>query len=229
MRSAVRSPVDDLTARARIRDAAVHRFATDGFGVGLRVIAEDAGVSAALILHHFGSKEGLRTECDAHVLAAIRAQKEEVAGPGRMDAMLRALATLDQSAPLLGYALSSLRAGGEMARSFVDHVAADTEQQLAAGVAAGTIRPSRDERARARFLTVQAFGALLLDATLHPPADPHDPVAVLHGYLGRMGLPTVELYTEGLMTDRSMLDAYLQYADGAPPPAGSDPTPTDPS
>jgi AcrR family transcriptional regulator len=226
MRSASRAS-DDQTTRARIRDVAIDRFSTDGFGVGLRVIAEDAEVSPALILHHFGSKEGLRAACDEHVLATFRAQKEDVAGPGRMDAMLRALAAMDQSAPLLGYALASLRAGGDLARSFVDHVAADTERQLAAGVAAGTIRPSRDERARARFLTVQAFGALLLDATLHPPADPRNSVEVLHGYLSRMGLPTVELYTEGLMTDRSMLDAYLQYAGRTPPSTGSDPTPTD--
>jgi len=228
MRSAGTPTADDLTARARIRDAAIRRFGTDGFGVGLRVIAEDAGVSAALILHHFGSKEGLRAECDEHVLAALRTQKEEATGPARMDAMLRALAALDESAFLLGYALSSLRAGGELARSFVDHVTADTERQLAAGVAAGTIRPSRDEKARARFLTVQAFGALLLDTTLHPPADAHDAVEVLHGYLSRMGLPTVELYTEGLMTDSSMLDAYLQYAGGTPP-AGPDFAAPDPS
>ena len=41
-------------SRARIRDAAVLRYGRDGFRVGLRVVAQDAGVSAALILHHFG-------------------------------------------------------------------------------------------------------------------------------------------------------------------------------
>ena len=34
-------PVDDLTARARIRAAAVARYGREGFGVGLRVIAKD--------------------------------------------------------------------------------------------------------------------------------------------------------------------------------------------
>ena len=63
---------DDLTARARIRDAAVARFGRDGFGVGVRAIAADAGVSAALVIHHFGSKDGLRAECDAFVLDAVR-------------------------------------------------------------------------------------------------------------------------------------------------------------
>jgi len=35
--------VDDLTAAARIRDAAIEQFGVHGFGVGLRAIAETAG------------------------------------------------------------------------------------------------------------------------------------------------------------------------------------------
>src|SRR3712207_8086528 len=48
---------DDLTGRARIRDAAIRRFAVDGFGTSVRAIAADAGVSPGLVIHHFGSKE----------------------------------------------------------------------------------------------------------------------------------------------------------------------------
>ena len=56
----------DLTAAARIRDAAIEQFGEHGFGVGLRTIAEAAGVSAALVIHHFGSKDGLRKACARH-------------------------------------------------------------------------------------------------------------------------------------------------------------------
>lgn len=206
-----RARLDDLTARTRIRDAAVARYGREGFGVGLRVIAEDAGVSAALILHHFGSKDGLRAACDAHVLAEIRQSKERaLAGGGTQDVLLQ-LASMDEYAPLVGYALRSLQAGGDLARDFVEHFIADAEVYIAEAVAAGTMRPSRDEKARARYLTVQGLGALLLDMTLNPPADPTDVVAMLHGYRDRMMLPTVELFTHGLMTDNTMLDAYLLY------------------
>lgn len=201
----------DLTTRARIRDAAVARYGREGFGVGLRVIAEDAGVSAALIVHHFGSKDGLRAECDAHVLAAIRESKERALSSGGTQDLLLQLASMDEYAPLVGYALRSLQAGGDLARDFVEHFVADAEGYIAEAVAAGTMRPSRDEKARARYLTVQGLGALLLDMTLNPPADPTDVVAMLHGYRDRMMLPTVELFTHGLMTDNTMLDAYLLY------------------
>ncbi|WP_227425177.1 TetR/AcrR family transcriptional regulator [Pengzhenrongella sicca] len=205
------APAGDLTARARIRDAAIQRFAVAGFGVGVRSIAQDAGVSAALILHHFGSKDGLRAACDEHVLASIREVKSTTLRSGDMGAVLLALASMDESAPLLGYALRSLQSGGDLARSFIDQFAADAQAYMADAVAAGVMRPSRDEQARARYLTVQGFGALLLDLTLNPPDDPSDLVGVLHAYLDRTAVPTLELYTEGLLTDTRMLDAYLLY------------------
>jgi AcrR family transcriptional regulator len=66
----------DLTTRARIRDAAMARFPIDGFGgTTIRSIAADTGVSPALVVHHFGSKEGLREACDHHVVARFRETK----------------------------------------------------------------------------------------------------------------------------------------------------------
>ena len=67
----------DLTAAARIRDAAIEQFGRHGFGVSIRAIAEAAGVSAGLVIHHFGSKDGLRQACDAYVAEVIRTEKSE--------------------------------------------------------------------------------------------------------------------------------------------------------
>jgi TetR/AcrR family transcriptional regulator, regulator of cefoperazone and chloramphenicol sensitivity len=61
---------DDLTARARIRDAALRQFAEQGFERStIRGIAATAGVSPGLVRHHFGSKEALRDAVDEHVLS----------------------------------------------------------------------------------------------------------------------------------------------------------------
>ena len=40
-------PDSDLSARAKIREAALRLFGTSGFGVSLRTIAQAAGVSPA--------------------------------------------------------------------------------------------------------------------------------------------------------------------------------------
>jgi TetR/AcrR family transcriptional regulator, regulator of cefoperazone and chloramphenicol sensitivity len=58
---------EDLTARARIRDAAIRLFGERGIeGASIRDIAAEAGVSSGLVRHHFGSKEALRDACDRY-------------------------------------------------------------------------------------------------------------------------------------------------------------------
>ena len=84
---------DDLTARARIRDAALALFAERGTdGATIRDIAQAAGVSGGLVRHHFGSKDDLRAACDSYALGQIMYIKEQavlhgqLANPGFMSA-----------------------------------------------------------------------------------------------------------------------------------------------
>lgn len=60
--------VDDLTAAARIRDAAIKLWGEQGLNTSVRAIAEAAGVSPALVIHHYGSKDGLRQAVDEYLL-----------------------------------------------------------------------------------------------------------------------------------------------------------------
>jgi TetR/AcrR family transcriptional regulator, regulator of cefoperazone and chloramphenicol sensitivity len=76
---------EDLTARARIRDAAIRLFAERGNdGTTVRDIAKAAGVSPGLLRHHFGSKEALREACDFHVLDRLVKIKEELVLEGKV-------------------------------------------------------------------------------------------------------------------------------------------------
>lgn len=52
---------DDLTAKARIRNAALELFARHGVeATSLRAVSAAAGVTVGLIVHHYGTKEALR-------------------------------------------------------------------------------------------------------------------------------------------------------------------------
>jgi AcrR family transcriptional regulator len=229
MRLATASPVrsaSDLTARARIRDAAIECFAEEGFDTGLRTIAMGAGVSPGLITHHFGSKAALRAECDAEVLRQYRAVKSDaVARPSAH--LLEALTAPGMSATVLVYLLRAILAGGRSARDFLDHLMDDARPVMAEGVAVGLVRPSRDEEARLRYLTYQTLGALVVQFVTTPGQTSEQFVASLRAGQQDMILPILELFTEGLLADRRMLDDYLQFRN-APPDGVAAPFPDAP-
>jgi AcrR family transcriptional regulator len=197
----------DLTAAARIRDAAIEQFGQHGFGVGLRTIAEAAGVSAALVIHHFGSKEGLRKACDDFVVEEIRSSKSETIQSSDPATWFAALAEIESYAPMVSYLVRSMQSGGELAKMLWQSMIDSAYQYMEEGVRAGTVRPSRDPQARARFLTLTGGGALLLYLQMHQ--NPTDLKAVLRDYSRDMVLPSLEVYTEGVMADRTMFDAFL--------------------
>jgi AcrR family transcriptional regulator len=200
----------DLTARARIRDAAIRRFGAEGFGAPVRAIAAAAGVSPGLVIHHFGSKDGLRAVCDEHVLQLIRDEEVDAFVAGSPGNLLARYAALDDYAPMVGYLVQTLLSGGDLAATLLERMTSDAEKYLAEAVAAGRIRPSRDPAARAAHLVDVGIGAVLSFVRRHPPAD-GDYRATLRAYADARSLPALELYTEGLFADSSLLDAYLQY------------------
>jgi len=204
--------VDDLTARARIRDAAVARFGRDGFGVGMRQIAADAGVSAALVVHHFGTKDALRAACDEHVHSVVRDEKQKAVRGAATD-VIASLAQVEEHGPLVAYLVRSLLEGGEAAAAFADDLVADTLAYLDTAEEAGAVRPSRDRTGRARAVVAMQVGLLRLaqlDALVgRGPSPTQDPGAAMRALVDRALLPGMELYTHGLFADSSYLDAFL--------------------
>jgi len=65
-------PLADLTGKARIRHVALHLFAARGSAqTPLRLIAEKARVSLALISHHFGTKLALREAVEKYIVSCF--------------------------------------------------------------------------------------------------------------------------------------------------------------
>ncbi len=192
--------MSDQTAKARIRDAAVQRFADGGFAAtSVRAIADDAGVSAALVIHHFGSKAALRVACDEHVVSTIHASKLAAAAAGPELDVLAALRESVNSAVLLRYLSRTLVEESPRMAELVDELVANAEQAIAAGVAAGTMRPTDDPRGRAVVLTVWSLGALMLQEHLIRLLDADlgtDPDGVI-----AYSRPAVEILSNGVLVD----------------------------
>jgi|SRR5690625_3056463 len=124
-------PPEDLTARARIRDAALAQFAERGFkGATVKGIADVAGVSPGLLQHHFGSKDELRRTCDEYVveayggLDALGIDSGEVTDPGFMSDLLA-------KNPLISrYVARSMVEGSPAASALFEAGAATSERFL---------------------------------------------------------------------------------------------------
>jgi hypothetical protein len=110
--------------------------------------------------------------------------------------------------------VQALLAGGDLAATLLDRMTKDAEVYLADAVAAGTMKPSRDPAARAAFLVDVGIGAVLSFVRRHPPVD-GDYGATLRRYAEANALPALELYTQGLLTDSTLLDSYLQYRENS--------------
>ena len=201
----------DLTAAARIRDAAIEQFGQQGFDVGLRAIAEAAGVSAALVIHHFGSKDGLRKACDDYIADEIRSGKSEAMRSTDPATWFAQMAEIESYAPLMAYLMRSMQTGGDLAKTLWQKMIDDAEAYLDDGVRTGLLKPSRDPAARAKYLSITGGGGFLLYVQMHE--NPTDLRAVLRDYAREMVLPALEIYTEGLMADRTMYDAFLAADD----------------
>lgn len=215
----MRSAPADRTALARIRDAAIDEWGRNGFTVGLRRIAEAAGVSAALVIHHFGSKDGLRKVCDDHIAETVLASKTESIKTSDPATWFAQMAEIEDYAPMMGYLMRSLQEGGDLAKTLWHNMIDNTELYMEEGVRAGTVKPSRDPRARARFLAMAGGGGFLLYVQMHE--NPTDLRAVLRDYSEEMVLPALEIYTHGLMADSTMYDAFLaQREHGIPLTSG---------
>jgi TetR/AcrR family transcriptional regulator, regulator of cefoperazone and chloramphenicol sensitivity len=164
MRSATAAE-QDLTARARIRDAAIARFAADGVpATTIRAIAEAADVSPALVSHHYGTNDALRAACDEYVVAYIREQKLAAMGEGPSLDPLAALQREDEGPPVMRYLARTLVDASPQVVALVDGMVETATAALEEGVRSGLLEPTEHPRELAALLTVWSLGALTLHA-----------------------------------------------------------------
>ncbi len=198
-----RESVDDRSTKARIRDAGVACIAEHGTTeTTARKVASIAGVSPALVIHHFGSMDGLRSACDEHVAATIRDFKEKALSSGPNLDVLTALRDAPNE-PLVGYLAQVLADDSPAVARLVDDLVDDAEGYIQHGVDSGLLRPTDDPRGRAVVLTLWSLGSLVLHQHLKRLTgfDLTDPRALTSpaatAYIG----PVYEIYGEGILEE----------------------------
>ena len=167
---------DDRTARARIRDEALRLFAERGpDAVTLRDIASAAGVSPALLIRHYGSKDGLVEAVDNHVVATFETLLGEVTGQtatvglgeAAVPSMLDGIAAhLPPDSAIPAYLTRLLIAGGSVGSALFARLHEISKAALAAMAAAGVASPGADQDVRAAWLLVNDLAVLTLRARL---------------------------------------------------------------
>jgi AcrR family transcriptional regulator len=165
----VSSIPDDRTARAVIRDEALRLFAARGpDAVTVRQIAAAAGVSPGLVVHHFGSKEGLRHAVDAQVLAILAALLGELTGgdlygPGAAGSLAEAMMRhMPPGSPVPAYLRRLLLDGGDAGRDLFRRMYQASALALDGLAAAGMAARGRDPAVRAAILLSNDLAVLLL-------------------------------------------------------------------
>lgn len=190
-------PWSDLKTSARIVAAAFQRFAQSGFtSVTIREIAGEAGVSAALVIHYFGSKDGLRRECDSRVVKFVR-DKLRTGAP--------AAENLDAVFVQYGaYAARAVAADSKDSRELAEVLLEVSRAVVAEGTESGTLRGSSDSEAQAVALLVLGLAPFAFPAFLARWAD-----AGLDTAVARLAVPIAEIYTHGLVADSGLLAAAV--------------------
>ncbi|MGD1033340.1 MAG: TetR/AcrR family transcriptional regulator [Candidatus Dormibacteria bacterium] len=161
----------DLSARAKIREAAMGLFAASGFGVSLRTVAQAAGVSPGLVVHHFGSKDGLRAAVDESVLRLFLERFETLPQTLPADLLARAMSVaisdvIGGSPEIRGYLRRCLLDETPAGTTILDELVVSVERGLGLLEQAGGLRPDSDPEWRPYQVLSVILGPLLMEPVM---------------------------------------------------------------
>jgi AcrR family transcriptional regulator len=153
----------DQQGEQRILTAAIDLFGRQGFdGTSVRQLADSAAVSPALVIHHFGSKVGLREACDEHVLSFLKSERANVLlGTVDFDSARGYLAEHPEVVAMSRYLSQALARGDLASRQLFNRLIDDARDNLVLGEQRGMIRTSADPEARAAVLVAWSAGLRL--------------------------------------------------------------------
>jgi AcrR family transcriptional regulator len=194
--------LSDLSAYARIRNAALEGFATKGIAAtSIRDVAAAAGVSPGLVQHHFGTKAGLRKAVNEYVISlAVEAFRDLAQGDDPSQALAgmgdRVTAYVRDNATALRYLAQALaEEDAEASKLFdalVDIALRNWLQPLAED---GALHPDTDLEWGALHVVVFNLGTVLFEKAINRHLS--EPLFSAE-QLQRWNAATTDIYRRGL-------------------------------
>lgn len=176
----MRAADSDLTAMARIRNAALDGFARDGVAATtIRDVAKAAGVSPGLVQHHFKTKADLEQAVNEYVLrVAVEASEgleestAEATTEELFDAMGKRIMGLvrDHRSALL-YVIRSAAAGEKAGLDIFDAFLALVNGHVERLAAEGTLRDDVDRLWLGLQVVILDLGTVLLEPAIERHLD----------------------------------------------------------
>ena len=186
-----------------IRDQAMELFGAYGTtAVTVRQIASAAGVSPGLVIHHFGSKDGLKAAVDQHAARFVEDLLAEMDRPGGEGGNVSLVGLfgdrLEAEPALAGYVRRMLCDGGEAGNALFIRLLEATITGMQTLIEAGVLRRGEDETLRAAFLLANDLAIILLRSQIEAATgvDPLERAGLL-----RWGAQALDVYTNGLFAE----------------------------
>ncbi|MHD0307189.1 TetR/AcrR family transcriptional regulator [Rhodococcus baikonurensis] len=159
---------NDLTGKARIRNTALDLYAAHGEdGTSMRAIAKAAGVTVGLLVHHFGTKDGIRDAVDdlvvdyfAQAIAQVPAEGTPQKIATARDAAVSEM--LDAHPEVVNYMRRALLEPGGTRGTLLEKLTDLTHREVAALRDAGVASTRRDESSQVIETTIRQVGQLFL-------------------------------------------------------------------
>jgi TetR/AcrR family transcriptional regulator, regulator of cefoperazone and chloramphenicol sensitivity len=175
-------------------------FAEHGYAaVTVRQIASAAGVSPALVIHHYGSKEKLRAVLEERVAAFVESMLADLARVpeegGSTNVAELFVDRLERAPAMAGYVRRLLSDGGPAGVALFERLYQVTRTGMQALEQAGVVRSSHDEAVRNAFLLSNDLAMLLLRPHLSQVVG-IDPLS--RDGLVRWSAEVVDIYTGGV-------------------------------
>ncbi|MDN6175217.1 MAG: TetR/AcrR family transcriptional regulator [Brevibacterium sp.] len=218
-----RSPHASPETADRILRAAVREFSEHGFTKStIRSIASAAEVSPGLVIHHFGSKEKLRTACDNYVFEAIAEAK--AANAEYATRVMQMIFDDPEMSTNIDYLMKSLLDPSEHGQRYFEHYVDLVEDYITHGFAGYTFRQSDDPRGQAATIATLALSPSILSQRLQTSLGTDNTTETMT----RLAPHLLDLYLNGVLaTTPEGQSQPSDSPDSQGPPES--PEPTDPS